>query len=323
MDRPDLASLHSALSTCVVALTLPRLLALRLFTLPGDPVTQAVTRLTGITQAEAERLNRALMQPADLADALNNDMTGVYYLALIGHLVSGSPLGASLRTQVLDKGQDLQVLEAMAEQVVDMLFDYLPDPEAAAATTEALRTLFAAEQYSLPALWVPDAPATPDADPDDIWMTMRPTARELNLFALALNLTAAARFGVPHPLGQALNTTPGLGSDTQLIDLAQRFKLAPPEEPLEVTGPDMVRLYLALHALMLLIIAELQPALLSRLDPTGQAEPPWLDPEQQQHFVEWVGVHVEALSQIFDEHFADEPAYQAAQAEVRRLAGLV
>jgi hypothetical protein len=39
--------------------------------------------------------------------------------------------------------------------------------------------------------------------------------------------------------------------------------------------------------------------------------------------VEGISRHVASLSQLLDEYFADEPAYQAAQAEVRQLAELL
>jgi|GEM_PF-5873196 len=224
---------------------------------------------------------------------------------------------AVVEERLRQEGLQPETLIQMAEEVLHLLASALPDPTAATATAEALRKLFAAEKYGVAATWRPDVPATSLTEADDeVWLTMEPTHLETQLFSYAISVTVTARFGVEHPLGDAL------GSDTQLRELARRFREATPDATLELNGPEVLRLYLSLHILTLLCLADLQPLLLARLTPAPNAPAPWTAPGQQQHLVESVSRHVAILNQLLDEYFADEPAYQAAQAEVHRLAEL-
>lgn len=308
--------------------SLPRIATMQVFLLPGDPLPQAITRLTGLELADIKRLFEKLgtEEPARLEQVLRNEPEATYYFLLVGWLALDSPLGAGIAAQLHEMPADVQtqlldLMAQMLEKVLLLLALSLPDPVATAATAEALRAVFAQEKYGLSGSGFDHPPATAEAD--EVWLTMRPTALELQVFGMALRLAVGARFGVPHPLGQALATTEVLGNDHQMRLLSLRFKTAQPDTPLDVNGPDLLRLYLSLHVLTLLLLADLHPALMDRLEPEARTDAPWHDPKQQQQMVAWVGSHVEAFSQICDEEFGDEPAYLAAQAEVQRLAALL
>ena len=324
MSSPPVPPHHLLAAGLAGLLVLPRFAILELFALPGDPLPQAITRLTHLTKADVQRLT-ALTTAEALEAALHTTPTELYFFVLISCLCYDTPLGRAALVRI--GGADIweesvESVRPLSIQLLPLLARYLPDPAAVAAPEAEVRAVFAQAQHGLPHTLPPPTAPTPDDD-NTIWQTMRPTAQEQNLFSWALNMTVMARMGVPHPLGHALNTVPALGSDEQLNHLARRMKAVAPEVTQELNGPDLLRLYLSLNVLALLCVADLQPALMDRLQPNPAAPAPWLDPARQQGVVQWVSTQVEALNQLFDENHGDRPAYQAAQAEVQRLAELM
>ena len=311
------------------ALLLPKIALQQLFALPGDAVPQAITRLTGLTQDDVCRF-AAFSTPEEYAQALRHEAARFYYYALAGWLAYQSALGAAIRARLRGAGtaataDTVAAAELITEGTVTMLEGCVPTPTR--ATVEALHALFEQEKHGLvpclPAL-VAEAPA-PDPEADEVWITIRPTFRELHLFGMALYLTHAASYGVPHRLGEALPAVAALGPPAELIALARRCKAAEAEaEPtMDLTGADIIRLYLSLQVLALLCVADLQAPLLQRLNPEPDSDEPWADPEQQQAFVGYACTQVEAIGRLFDDLFGEEPAYQAAKATARELAALV
>jgi len=331
-------SAPSLLATLGPALLLPRITIQQLFSLPGDALPRAVTRLCGLTQDDVIRLTEATTE-VGLRQLLEHETATLYYYALVGWLAYDSPLGEAVRMQILGTGseaamQGLAKLEHLVAGVVPMLAEYVPTDTA--TTTEALEALFAQEKYgltpALPALLPAAAkPFAADED-DDIWLHLE-NARplDLNLFCMAMHLTHSASYGVPHPLGAALAGVAGLGPPAELVALARRIAAAnaagpPPYPDLALNGPDLIRLYLSLQVLALLFVADLQPALMSRINPDAYADTdagPWFDPEQQQATLTWVCTQVEAFGLLFDDYFGEEPTYQTAKAEAQRLAALL
>ena len=330
------------------ALLLPRIAAQLLFALPGDPVPQAVTRLCGLTQGDVMRLASARDADA-LALALAHEPAAFYYFALVGWLAFDSPLGETVADRMANAGTEAQarmlaVAAAVVEGLLPLLADCVPGP-ATAATTAALRELFAQEKHGLmaclPAIVPPAAaPAEVPAEvlaEDDVWLTMRAEPSELYLFGLALTLTHTASYGLAHPLARALPGVSGLGTSAELVGLARRLAAAQPPpgaadadaadapaEELALNGPDLIRLYLSLQVLALLFVADLAPVLLARLSPAPNPNTdPWHDLAQQHDMLHHVCSQVEAFGMLFDDIFGEEPAYIAAKATARGLAALV
>ena len=320
------------------ALLLPKIALQQLFALPGDALPQAITRLTGLTQDDVIRF-AAFTTSEEYDQALRHESGRFYCYALAGWLAYQSPLGEAIGPRLHGAGTEatahtLAAAEGIAEGMVGLLAECAPFPDRVAA--QGLHALFAQEKHGLvpclPALVPPAAPPAPaDASLAGWHMPMRPHARELNLFSLALHLTHAASYGVPHPLGRALADVAALGTPAELLALGRRFGAATALAPdggddapeLDVAGPDLIRLYLALQVLALLCVADLQPELMARLDPDPDHVGPWTDPDQQQALVAWVCTQAEAFGMIFDDFFGEEPAYLAAKDTARALAALV
>ncbi|WP_046246415.1 hypothetical protein [Hymenobacter terrenus] len=308
-------------------LLLPKLAVQQLFALPGDALPQAVTRLTGLRQDDMMRLTN-LHDPADYDHALQHEPAAFYYYVLVGVLAYDSPLGEAIRARVPGReGLLLRVMEVLSEIILPLLAEQVPTPTA--EVSEALRALFAQEKYGLeaclPALVSQPEPAPAEAPtPAEEWLTMQPNPNECHLFSFALYLTHAALYGVKHPLAEALPTVAGLGTPAELVALAQRFRNAAPATEFALDGSDVIRLYLSLQVLALLFVADLQLTLMARLNPVpDDLTAPWLDPDQQHNMLHWVCTQVEAFGLLFDDYFGEEPAYQAAKADARRLAALV
>ncbi|WP_210513741.1 hypothetical protein [Hymenobacter terricola] len=328
-DDPADAQPPTLLTTLGPGLMLPRAAVQQLFALPGDALPQAITRLTGLTRDDVRRF--AAFDTAEALDqALRHEPARFYYYALVGWLAYDSPLGEAVRERLHDVGEPhaLALAEAVTEGIVGLLAGCVPTPTA--DTVAELQALFAQEKHGLvaclPALAPPGPPpASPPDDDDAVWLAMTPRPRELRLFSMALYFTHTASYAVPHPLGRALPAVAALGTPAELIGLAQRFKAAGAEAApkIDLGGPDVIRLYLSLQVLALLFVAELQPVLMSRLNPTPDGDTPWLDPRQQQNTLRWVCTQVEAFGMLFDDLFGDEPSYHAAKATARELAALV
>lgn len=333
-DNHDDATPNSTPSLAAVlgpGLLLPKIALQQLFALPGDALPQGITRLTGLTQDDVRRF-AAFDAAAQYDQALRHEAALFYAYALTGWLAYQHVLGDAIRAQLYGSGtgttaDTVMAAELVAEGIVGLLEGCVPTPTR--TTVEALNALFAQEKYSpaphLPALAPHLPPAEAAPEDDEVWLTMQPNPAEMNLFGMALNLTTAAAYGVPHPLGRALAEVAALGTPAEATALARRFRAAPTGEApeLALTGPDVVRLYLSLQVLALLCVADLQPELMQRLDPELDHAGPWTDPDHQQAFVAWVCTQTEAFGMLFDDLFGEEPAYLAAKATARALAELV
>ncbi len=306
---------------------LPSMAVIYLYERPENGLVRAIARRSGLHPDVVNPL-LDMKTLAEFEAAAAADPTPLYYLLLLGALALDSPLGTKVASALTpDAPPDgLPTFLDHLAKFMPWLAASMPDPAAVAGVETDLRALLAQHRDELGRFGPPPTPATLPPTPDlhgAAWLTLEPAQEIQTLFSTALHITISARYAVTHPLGAALFTVPALGTDDQLRELAGRISTPPPRTPLALNGADVLRLYAAMHTLVLLGLADLLPGLMAEVAPADEDAHFSEGPGADQQFVAWTSYLVEQVSGYFDTECGHWPAYQAAQAEVQRLTALL